>query len=192
MIIRGRQEEAWNIIANMYSRAGDEMKVSARQEFEQICQQIEADRSFLEAENIWSLFTKPTYRRRMLCGFFTFFSNESTGILVIYSGFHTRNARVYTLTPIQDYSVLIYKGLGFTDNIPLLLSGIYVTIGALGNYVNSILADRVGRKALFIVGLSGCLISLIFETVLDAQYANTTNRAGLRAAIFFLFLHLAL
>jgi MFS family permease len=74
----------------------------------------------------------------------------------------------------------------------LLLSGIYVTIGALGNYLNSLLIDRMGRKALFIIGLTGMLVSLIFESALLANFSGTTNHAGLSAALFFIFLHLAL
>lgn len=76
--------------------------------------------------------------------------------------------------------------------MPLLISGVYVTIGAIGNYINSLLADRLGRKTLFIIGLSGMLVALIFETALNAQFVGGTNKAGLSAALFFLFLHLAL
>lgn len=93
---------------------------------------------------------------------------------------------------IADYSILIYKGLGYSGSIPLLISGVYVTVGAVGNYINAILVDRIGRKALFIIGLGGMLVALIFETALDAKYAGTNNKAGLRAALFFLFMHLAL
>ncbi|KAJ5738508.1 hypothetical protein N7493_001663 [Penicillium malachiteum] len=81
--------------------------------------------------------------------------------------------------------------LGESGSVPLLLSGIYVTIGALGNYVNSLLIDRVGRKPLFIIGLSGMMVSLIFEAALWAQYAGSANHPGLSAALFFIFLHLA-
>ncbi|VUC25612.1 unnamed protein product [Clonostachys rosea] len=174
LILRNRKDDAWEILSKMNNRADDPDERFAREEFYQICQQIDAERVLLETENTWTLFTKPSYRKRMLCGFFTFFSNESSGILVIY-----------------NYSVIIYQGLGFSGHVPLLLSGIYTTIGALGNYVNALLADRIGRKPLFIIGLGGCLVSLIFETALDSFYLGSDNEAGLRAALFFLFLHLA-
>lgn len=76
--------------------------------------------------------------------------------------------------------------------MPLLLSGVYVTLGALGNGINAILVDRVGRKALFITGLSGMLVSLITETILVRYYAGTDNHGGLSVALFFIFLHLIL
>jgi len=122
-----------------------------------------------ESESVFDLFRKPSYRKRMFCGAFTFFSNESS-----------------------DYSVSIYQGLGYSGSAPLLLSGIYVTLGALGNGINAILADKLGRKALFIVGLTGILVSLIFEVGLLSAYSDSTSHAGLSAALFFIFLHLAL
>lgn len=93
---------------------------------------------------------------------------------------------------IADYSVSIYQGLGYSGSTPLLLSGIYVTLGALGNWINAYLADKIGRKALFIIGLTGMLVSLSFEVALLAAYSTSTSHAGLSAALFFIFLHLAL
>lgn len=52
--------------------------------------------------------------------------------------------------------------------------------------------DRVGRVRLLCIGITGCLVSLIFESALDAQYTGTNNKAGLGAAVFFLFLHIVL
>lgn len=47
--------------------------------------QVDADRGLYESETVLDLFRKPSYQMRMICGFLTFFSNESSGILVIYS-----------------------------------------------------------------------------------------------------------
>lgn len=60
----------------------------------------------------------------------------------------------------------IYTGLGITGSGSLLISGIYVTVGAVGNFINALLVDRVGRRMLFLVGLSGMLVALIIVTVL--------------------------
>ncbi len=49
---------------------------------------------------------------------------------------------------ILDYSVLLYQGLGFKGSIPLLLAASYVTVACIGNYINSLLIDRVGRVKL--------------------------------------------
>ncbi|KAL4805228.1 general substrate transporter [Aspergillus unguis] len=174
LIYQRRSEEAYDILARLHHHDDDPNDHFARLEFTQIVQQVEVDRARSERETVWDLFRIPSYRKRMWCGFFAFFSNESSGILVIY-----------------NYSVLIYKGLGQTGRMPLLLSAIYVTLGAFANYISSLLIDRLGRRALFLVGLSGMLISLICEAALWAKYAGTTDRAGLSAALFFIFLHLA-
>ncbi|KAK4935990.1 hypothetical protein LTR10_023037 [Elasticomyces elasticus] len=173
VVLRGSKDEAWTIIAKLHYNPADPEELYARREFDQMCRQVENDRLYFEHESVVDLFRKPSYRKRMICGFLTFFSNESSGILVIY-----------------NYSVLIYKGLGQTGYMPLLLSGVYVTLGAMGNWVNSMLVDRVGRKALFLIGLSGMLVSLIAETALVRFYAGTVGHGGLSAAVFFIFLHL--
>ncbi len=48
----------------------------------------------------------------------------------------------------QDYSVLLYQGLGFNNMLSLLLAAIYVSVACCGNYVCSLLIDRVGRVKL--------------------------------------------
>lgn len=49
---------------------------------------------------------------------------------------------------ISDYSVLLYQGLGFKGSLPLILAAAYVSVAMCGNYINSILIDRVGRVRL--------------------------------------------
>lgn len=57
----------------------------AREEFYQIRQQAISDASTSSKETFWTLFTKPSYRKRMICAFLVMFASESTGILVVYS-----------------------------------------------------------------------------------------------------------
>jgi hypothetical protein len=45
--------------------------------------------------------------------------------------------------------VILYTGLGYSGSIPLLLSAAYVTAAAIGNYICSLVIDRVGRVRLF-------------------------------------------
>lgn len=109
-----------------------------------------------------------------------------------------------------DYSVLLYQGLGFDNKISLLLAALYVTVACMGNYVCSLLIDRLGRVKLLgteyqlslpkeyfkliyaVIGLFGCLGSLICEAAMVAQYSGTANSGGLRAGVFFLFLYITL
>lgn len=48
----------------------------------------------------------------------------------------------------DDYSVLLYQGLGQTGGVPLILGAAYCTIAAFLNYVCALLIDRVGRVRL--------------------------------------------
>lgn len=48
------------------------------------------------------------------------------------------------------------------------------------------------KLMILVIGLSGCLVSLIFEAAMSAQYIGTENHPGLSAGVFFLFLFIAL
>lgn len=93
----------------------------------------------------------------------------------------------------------------------LLLAAIYVSVACVGNYICSLLIDRLGRVNLLgkiellskgtlkgtispeiVIGLSGCMVSLICEAALAARFAGGQNEAGLRAGIFFMFLFITL
>jgi hypothetical protein len=44
--------------------------------------------------------------------------------------------------------------------------------------------DRIGRRALLLSGLTGCLVSLVVETAIVALYAGDgTNKAALRTGV---------
>ncbi|CAL5868383.1 uncharacterized protein PFLUO_LOCUS2608 [Penicillium psychrofluorescens] len=177
LVMNDRMDEAWKVVSKLHGIGQTEVASAAasfaREEFYQMKQQAIADKSVADGETFGTLFTKPSYRKRMICAFFTMFASESTGILVVY-----------------NYSVLLYQGLGFSNKISLLLAALYVSVACAGNYVSSVLVDRLGRVKLFLIGFSGCLVSLIFETVMVARYTGSTNEAGLRAGVFFLFLYI--
>lgn len=87
-MLQNRPEDAWEVVSKLHGNgnAEDQTAISfAKEEFYQISRQAEADRVISANETIWTLFTKPSYRRRMICAFLTMFGSESTGILVVYS-----------------------------------------------------------------------------------------------------------
>ncbi|KAJ5263938.1 general substrate transporter [Penicillium angulare] len=175
VLMQNRPREAWEVLQKLHdTKSSSDRSSFAKIEFYQITKQVAEDQEMSNSETVWTLFTKTSYRKRMICAFLVMFGSESTGILVVY-----------------NYSVLLYEGLGFTGSIPLLLAAAYVTVAFCGNYISSLLIDRIGRRTSLVIGISGCGISLIFEAALSATYVGTTNHAGLSAGVFFLFLYIS-
>lgn len=178
LLMKDRPDDAWKVVAKLHGGhdPNSDKGIFAKEEFYQMKEQVRADVAKASRETLLDLFRIPSYRKRMITSFFVMFGAQSTGILVIY-----------------NYSVLLYEGLGMPTNIALLLAAAYVTVACIGNYVCAWLVDIFGRRKLFLIGISGCLIQLIFETALTARYVGTTgtpNKKGLSAAVFFLFFYI--
>ncbi|CAK7235557.1 hypothetical protein SBRCBS47491_009333 [Sporothrix bragantina] len=175
LLMRGRSDEAWAIVERLHDSKKDTSRISfAREEFYVMKNQVAADLE-LTNEATWSrMFRSPSGRKRLFCAFMTMFGTESTCILVVY-----------------NYSVILYQGLGLSNTVSLLLAAVYVTIATCGNYISSLLMDRVGRVKLIIIGMTGCMVCLILLAALTATYGGTTNKAGLHAGVFFFFFFVA-
>lgn len=95
---------------------------------------------------------------------------------------------------INNYSVLLYKNLGQTGHMPLLLAAVWLTTaGLVYNPLGAWLHDRVhSRRAMYLTGLTGCLVTTSLLAAVTAEFSGTTNRAGNAMGIFFMFAYLAL
>lgn len=150
MLIQNRPDDSWKVVLRLHGVGNDassETVSFAKQEFYQMRVQAAADSHMAAIETVWTLFRKPSYRKRMICAFLTMFGSESTGILVVYSSppFPSSLKKKNRLIVTTDYSVLLYQGLGFKGSVPLLLAAAYVTVACVGNYINSLVIDRIGR-----------------------------------------------
>lgn len=86
--MKDRNDEAWQTVLKLHSSGIEDNSDStafAKEEFYQMTMQVNRDRAIAANETVWTLFSRPSYRKRMLCAFMTMFGTESTGILVIYS-----------------------------------------------------------------------------------------------------------
>ncbi|KAL4875014.1 general substrate transporter [Aspergillus karnatakaensis] len=173
LVKNGRVQEANNVLTRIHRESTDPNNEFAQHEFDQIVSQLALE-STLPAS--WkSLATVPHYRKRAWIGFLTMFAGQFTGTLVI-----------------NNYGPTLYASLGYGPANTLLLSAGWITEGLFANVLNAFLLDRVGRKWLMTTGLAGCVVALVGECICLALFQGTSNKAGNSAAVFFLYLHLAM
>ncbi|CDK27157.1 unnamed protein product [Kuraishia capsulata CBS 1993] len=121
-----------------------------------------------------SLFTVPSYRKRLFVGFMAMIGGQATGTLVV-----------------TNYGPTIYGNLGFSSLDQLLLSAGYITSGVFLNLGCAFLLDVAGRKTLLMIGFAGAgCVAITLELVMVALYAGTNNVKGNDAAVFFIFFHI--
>ncbi|KAF2009416.1 general substrate transporter [Aaosphaeria arxii CBS 175.79] len=171
LALKGRHQEAYTTLKALHARGENSSDQVAKAEFCQIVQQLQFERA-TAAPNSWiSIFKAPSYRKRLLLGFGVQFIAQSTGVLVV-----------------NNYQVLLYNSLGISGSLPLLLNGVYNGMAAFMNWINSLFLDRLGRIRIMLIGLTGCVCSLIGLTAIIAEFSGTSNRIGNGFGVFFLFL----
>jgi len=175
LLMQGRREDAWRIIAKLHSNPeADPDQVYAREEFYQMVKQAEMDSELWAREGgLKQLWTKRSYRTRMWMGFFTQYAAQSTGAMVVY-----------------NYMVTLYHDLGFTGGKVLMLGAAYVTVAAAANFLASVLMDHMGRVRLLLIGLAGCMVTLSLECAMFAQFGGTDDRVGNSLGVFFIFCYI--
>ncbi|EXJ84067.1 hypothetical protein A1O3_04734 [Capronia epimyces CBS 606.96] len=166
---KNRNDEAWEIIRKIHHDPEDAHDSAARAEYIQIVKQVEFDKTI--SSGYIDMFRRPSWRKRSLLTIFLIFAMQSAGIL-----------------GITNYVVLICQSLDLTGSMPLLMYALYVVVAVSGNCFNQFAIDRLGRRKMFLIGLpvtGGCLLA---EALLQRQYVGTDHKAGLGAALFFVFL----
>lgn len=100
---------------------------SAYAEHLQITKQVELDRA--TDTGYLAMFTKKTWRFRVLLAILLMFATQSSGALCI-----------------TTFQVLIYNSLGLYNSLPLLMYGVFVTVSVIFNYAGVVTNDRIGRR----------------------------------------------
>ncbi|KAL5334412.1 general substrate transporter [Aspergillus crustosus] len=172
LVKNGYADAANSVLLRIHRDPSDPENRFAQEEFHQIQSQLAFEATLPSS---WtSIATVPHYRKRAWIGFLTLFAGQFTGTLVI-----------------NNYGPSLYASLGYGPADTLLLSGGWITEGLIANVLNAYLLDRVGRRWLMAGGLAGCVVALVGECICLALFQNTDNKAGNSAAVFFLYLHLA-
>ncbi|KAK1509059.1 hypothetical protein CABS01_08289 [Colletotrichum abscissum] len=171
---KGRFEEAHIVLKRLHA-SNDEASIErVAKEFHQIRRQVEQDQESQDGIVWYELLRTAPNRKRTIIAMILMWGAQLTGTLVL-----------------ANYGVLLFISLGLKGYMPLLLLGIWVTVGFLGNIITALFLDRFGRRKFLLVGISGILVSLICECALQARYLGTDNIAGLNAAVFFIYLFIA-
>lgn len=168
---QGRSEEAHSILTRLHARKGEVAHDQAEKEFDQMRRQLELDRQVAGSATWYEVFRTAPNRRRALIATLMMWGNMFTGVLLI-----------------ANYAVIIFTDLGLSGATALLLLSIWVSISLIGNIITALFIDQWGRRKFMLVGIGGIVVALTFECLLQALYAGTTNKAGQRAAVFFIYL----
>ncbi|KIY01482.1 uncharacterized protein Z520_03034 [Fonsecaea multimorphosa CBS 102226] len=171
LLSQGRRQEALDVVKRLHRTPGDPEDVTARREFWLMEQQYEMDAQMSRGR--FELFSTPANRKRALMAFVLMWGNQFLGIFIM-----------------TNYGVLIYASLGLSGSIPLLLNACWTTFTLIGNTWTALFIDRFGRRKFMLIGSCGCVVSVIFLCALTASFLNTTNTAGLRAAVFFIWFYI--
>lgn len=121
------------------------------------------------------LFVNPTLRKRTVIGFLSLFGSQAAGTQVI-----------------NNYGPSLYAGLGFDKTKTLLVQCGWITTIIFGNIINALVLDKFGRRPLFLFGFAGCVAALIGECAAIARFQGTGGNSSAVAAVFFLFLEVAM
>ncbi|OJJ42420.1 hypothetical protein ASPZODRAFT_76938 [Penicilliopsis zonata CBS 506.65] len=141
-------------------------------EFRAMQAQIRSEHA--QEHTVMDLFHSAAMRKRCLIGFAVLFGCQGTGTLVI-----------------NNYGPLLYESLGFSSVAQLLIQCGWISVCPIGNLINSLLVDRVGRTRLLMVGFVGVITALVGECVAMSIFDRTGARSAANAAVFFLFWHIA-
>jgi MFS family permease len=179
LLSKDRVDEAWTVVRRIRSNPDDPDDIVAKEEFYQIREQIVLERKkrIELGQPLWqAVWTKKSYRKRMMIGFMTQWGAEFCGPLII-----------------NNYAVILYTSLGATGYMPLLLSALWLTTaGLIYNPGGAWLQDKVNsRRGMLLVGTAGCLFCTTMLVVCSAVWGGTSNKVGNGFGIFFIFLYLA-
>mmetsp|Transcript_43142 Transcript_43142/g.52327 ORF Transcript_43142/g.52327 Transcript_43142/m.52327 type:complete len:605 (+) Transcript_43142:399-2213(+) len=166
LVQNGREVEAIRVLENIYP-PGFDIEAVVRDIRESIEKEIEAEHAVG-----WDviLFPTPAFRRMLICGIGIAIAQQAVGI----------DAIQYFLIFIIDESGIKSRGAQVTVLIVLgIIKLIFILIAAP-------LLDKLGRRPLFFVSLSGCSIALF---MVSFDFFTETHNAGF--AIFALALYLA-
>ncbi|KAK6364416.1 hypothetical protein LTS17_012181 [Exophiala oligosperma] len=173
LLLKDRIDEARRMFHRAHSASHEsEGNAAVDHEFHQLHAQILQEKH--KSVAFKDLILESSLRKRTLLGFLTLFGCQAAGTQVI-----------------NNYGPSLYAGLGFGTTDTLLIQSGWITVVVFGNMINTVILDKFGRRPLFLFGFTSCVIALIGECISVARYQKTAGHSSAVAAVFFLFLEVA-
>lgn len=167
--MKDRSEEAKAILLRLHDDPSDPHHAFARSEYIQIQKQLALDRLL---DDRWKhIFSKPSLRKRFWLTIGTTGFIQCSGVLVI-----------------NNYGPTLYRNLGFSETKQLLYPAAWLTLALGLNAMASLLVDHFPRNKFLSIGVFGCMVTLIIEAALIAEFVPSNNSAALQAAVAMLFI----
>jgi len=169
LLMQGKEEQAWEIVRLLHSAPGDTDHYYAKKEIFQMQRQIELDRTL---DSSWKImFTRPSYLKRALMAFFVVFSIAASGAQVI-----------------ANYISILLSNLGYKATQQLLFNAGLYCVSTPPNLLECLYIDRMSRTKIVSIGLVILAVLMSCYTALTAQFIDSTNLAGQKAAVAMLYL----
>ncbi|KAK5136980.1 hypothetical protein LTR08_001487 [Meristemomyces frigidus] len=164
LLLHDRLEEAATNLQRLHTPEEAEV------ELQQIAAQMQIDRTL--PSSYWTMLKKPSYRKRTLLCLGVTCGIQFSGILVI-----------------NNYGPTLYAALGYGTAQQLVLLGGWLTLAFGMGCASLLVVDRFSRPKLMGAGILGCMVCLIIEAALVAQYGGSTNKAALSAAVAMFYVY---
>jgi MFS family permease len=93
-------------------------------------------------------------------------------------------------TDLFDQGGQLYSSLGYGTYDQLILQCGYISTAFVCSVVGGLLVDRIGRRRLLLTGITGCVASVLVETIIVAKFAKAgTNKSALRTGVAAFYLY---
>ena len=187
LVVQNRNEEALEILRKLHHdetspsqstphsvKPTPELIPFYKREFNQISAQIR-----LEQETphfgIIAILKRPSYRRRLFIIVFFFAFQQLTAII-----------------PLQNYQVILYSSLGLSGKIPLIMVGVWGTLGVIFSCGGAYFFDKLGRRKSFFISMSGVLVGSILLVAFWSRYeaGGNSNKTLGSLALWAMFVYL--
>lgn len=170
LVQHGQDERAREVLKLLHSDlGGDNGEDFSEREYTQIKQQIEYERE-VDIKSWWVLFTKSSYRYRLLLGIGVQVFLQTSGSSVI-----------------NYYQTSLFKGVGIVGRDVLWLSAGYGMMGPIANAICLMYIDKVGRKLPLAWTSVALVIDMILIMVFAKEFAMSTNKVGQGFTIAWIF-----